>query len=144
MNNDFSGVKIALFSADKLIVIQRDDKPGLRFAGMWDFPGGARENDESPIECVTREIEEELGIHLDAASIVWEETFPAMHDPNQIAYFMVANVTTGQVKGIEFGDEGQGWKLISVDDFFSDKNTVEPLKDRLKDYLEKSKSGSKT
>lgn len=142
MVNGFIGVKIALFSEDKLIVIQRDDKPGLRFAGMWDFAGGARENNETPFECVAREVKEELAIDLNPDSIIWEETFPAMHDPNLTAVFMVATVSPEQVEGIKFGDEGQGWKLISVEDFFEDQNTVEPLKGRLKDYLEKSSSGN--
>lgn len=142
MTEDFTGVKIALFTDDKLIVIQRDDKPGLRYANMWDFPGGAREDNENPIECVTREVKEELNIDLDPSSIVWQKEFPAMHDANLIAYFMVAKVSHEQVKGIEFGDEGQGWKLMSVEDCFAANDTVEPLKGRLRDYLDNSSSGS--
>ena len=50
---DFIGVKIALLTnADRLLVIQRDNKSGLQFAGLWDLPGGGREGQETPLECI--------------------------------------------------------------------------------------------
>jgi 8-oxo-dGTP diphosphatase len=70
--NAFVGVKIGLLLEDKLIVIQRDNKPGLRFAGLWDFPGGGRDGQESPFECAAREIDEELAVTLKPSSIVWQ------------------------------------------------------------------------
>jgi hypothetical protein len=40
---EFSGAKVALLYNGKLIMQLRDDKPGLRFSNMWDFPvGGER------------------------------------------------------------------------------------------------------
>lgn len=136
---DFIGVKIALIKDDEVLVIHRDDKPGLRYADMWDFPGGGRENNESPFECVAREVDEELGIALSPASILWEKTYPAMHDPSLMSYFMVATIKEDEVKSIVFGDEGQGWKMIKIDDFMSDPTVIEPLKGRLSDYLTSTK-----
>lgn len=133
--SDFIDVKIALIKGDEVLVIQRDNQPGLRFADMWDFPGGGRENDETPFECVAREVDEELGIKLDVRSIIWEKTYPAMHDPNLTAYFMAAKIDDNDIASIVFGDEGQGWKIIKIDDFMSDPTIIEPLKGRLSDYL---------
>lgn len=133
--NEFVGVKIALLKDNEVLVIQRDDKPGLRFAGMWDLPGGGRENNETPFECVAREIDEELGITLDPKSILWEKTYPAMHDQELTAYFMVAAIGENEVKSIVFGDEGQGWKMIKINDFMSDSTIIDQLKGRLTDYL---------
>ncbi len=51
---DFIGVKAALLLDDKIIVIQRDNKPGLPFANLWDLPGGAREAaDETLLACLS-------------------------------------------------------------------------------------------
>lgn len=140
---DFVGAKIALFTEDdKLIVILRDNKPGLIFAGMWDFPGGAREGSETPQECVVRETKEEVGITLDPAVIAGVREYPSMSEPPKRAYFMAAHVTPVQVQSIIFGDEGQMWKLMTVDEFLAEQNAIEFLKDRLRDYLAGSKPGT--
>ncbi|MEZ4195210.1 MAG: NUDIX domain-containing protein [Candidatus Paceibacterota bacterium] len=70
----FNGVKVAVLFGDKLVMQLRDDKPGLRFANMWDFPGGGREGEETPIECAIREIKEEFGILLKSESFVWQKS----------------------------------------------------------------------
>lgn len=137
---DFIGVKIALLCGDSLVVIQRDNKPGLRFADMWDMPGGGREDNETPFECVAREIVEELGIKISQDSVVSEKAYPAIHDPTLTSYFMVATINLDTIAAIKFGNEGQGWKMMTIDDFMSDPKVIEALKERLADYLDKTQS----
>lgn len=129
----FSGVKIALICDGQIITIQRDDKPDLRFAGMWDLPGGGRDDDETPIETVKREVFEELGITLLEDSIVYQREYPAMIETSTLAYFMAAQISKAQVDSIVFGNEGQGWKSINVDDFLAHDNIVPFLSGRLTD-----------
>ncbi|MFQ5450041.1 MAG: A/G-specific adenine glycosylase [Nitrospinaceae bacterium] len=52
-------------------VIQRNGKtyiqkrlPGGLMGGLWEFPGGKIEKDESPEDCLKREIREELGLDI--------------------------------------------------------------------------------
>ena len=132
---NFIGVEATLLMDDKLLLIQRDNKPGLRFAGLWDFPGGGRENDKSPFECATREVREELNIKLYPGAVVWQKTYPAMNNPTLHAYFMVIKLSGNDVTSIKFGNEGQGWKFMSIDDFMQSDEVVAPLKGRLSDYL---------
>lgn len=40
---DFTGAKAALFCRASVLVCLRDEKPGLRWPGLWDLPGGGRE-----------------------------------------------------------------------------------------------------
>ena len=60
----FGGAKIALLCDDRLLVYQRDDKPGIPWPGLWDLPGGGRENGETPLQCVQRETQEEFGVAI--------------------------------------------------------------------------------
>ena len=120
---DFTGVKIAIVSENKLVMILRDNIPSLRFAGMWDFPGGGREGNETPEQCAIREIKEELSINLSEKDIVFEKEVEAMHDPNLKAFFMVAKITQESVKKIELGNEGQKWDLISIFELRNSFNT---------------------
>ena len=136
---DFIGAKIALIYGDKLVMSLRDDKPGLRFAGMWDFPGGAREGTETPFECVAREVREELSLALRHDSMLLEKEVESLHDPKLRGYFFVAKVTQEQVDSIRFGDEGQGWALVSLDDFFARADVIPKLKDRMREYLDSLK-----
>lgn len=132
---DFVGTKIALFYQDKLIMIQRDDKPGVPLPGMWDLPGGANENDETPMECVVREVREELGVTLDPASVIWQKTYPAILHPDKVAYFMVAKLTKEQFEAIEFGNEGKGWRLTTIGELMTDPQVIKDYKGRVGDYL---------
>ncbi len=51
---------VILLRHDGAALLQhRDDKPGLRNAGMWVPPGGHAESDESMVDCARRELREE-------------------------------------------------------------------------------------
>ena len=133
---DFHGVKIALLLNDKLVMILRDNNPNLRFANMWDFPGGGREGNETPEECARRELKEELSLDLPKSLIIFKKELETMHDPNLKACFLVARITQKEIGKIKFGKEGQKWMLMPVKDFFERTDVVPKLKDRFRSFLE--------
>jgi mutator protein MutT len=47
----------------KVLVCQRPE--GGSFAGYWEFPGGKREPGESVIDCLKREVHEELALRVE-------------------------------------------------------------------------------
>ncbi len=51
-----------VWRGDKILVTRRPPK-GL-LGGLWEFPGGKIEKGESAKECVVREIQEEVGLHI--------------------------------------------------------------------------------
>jgi 8-oxo-dGTP diphosphatase len=114
---DFSGAKIALLSEGSLIAYKRDKKPDIPFPGMWDLPGGGREGNETPVACAIRETREEFGLVIDVRSIIWTRHYPGRAPRSPVGYFLVANVDRDSFRSVEFGDEGEQWAIMSVDDF---------------------------
>jgi mutator protein MutT len=57
-----------VFRDGKLLIAQRHADAHL--GGMWEFPGGKREPDETFEECLARELREELGIEVTVGNLV--------------------------------------------------------------------------
>ena len=49
--------------AGKYLLIRRSDQC-QHFVGLWEFPGGKRDGDESPHRALLREVREEIGLKL--------------------------------------------------------------------------------
>ena len=137
--SDFTGCKIALFCDDRILTILRDDISTIPWPNMWELPGGGREGEETPFECVQREVFEELGIHLTEDCLLWSKVYPSMLFTNKQSVFMVGQLSQEQFDNIVFGDEGQGYKLMSIDEFLNSKQAVPRLQGRLREYLEEVK-----
>src|SRR5215471_4124069 len=57
-----------VFRGGKLLITQRYAEAHL--GGLWEFPGGKREPEESFEECLSRELREELGIEVAVGELV--------------------------------------------------------------------------
>lgn len=57
-----------VFRDGKLLITQRCQ--GTHLAGLWEFPGGKREPNESYEECLNRELQEELGIEVQVGELI--------------------------------------------------------------------------
>ncbi|MGX4803537.1 NUDIX domain-containing protein [Bradyrhizobium guangdongense] len=60
---DFSAA-ILIDNTGRLLLQRRDNKPDIAQPGKISFFGGGREEGESPLDCIVREIEEEVGASL--------------------------------------------------------------------------------
>ena len=75
-------VAVALVDADaRVLVTQRPE--GKSLAGLWEFPGGKVEAGERPEEALIRELQEEIGIEVEAACLApltfASHAYPDMH-----------------------------------------------------------------
>lgn len=57
----------------KFLIAKR--KIGKHLGGKWEFPGGKIEADETPEQCLERELKEEFGILVKAGDFVAESQF---------------------------------------------------------------------
>ena len=132
---EFTGCKIALICDGQILTILRDDKEDIPWPNMWELPGGGREGNESPFECVAREVYEELGIHLTEDCLLWSKVYPSMLFKGRQSVFMVGQISQKQFDRIDFGDEGQAYKLMNIEEFLNSKQAVPHLQARLRNYL---------
>lgn len=129
----FGGAKMAAMLGDALLVYRRDDMPGLPFPGLLDLPGGGREGQESPAECVLRELAEEFGVYLAPDRLHYHRVY-RLGDGVTLSHFFVAELTEIEVATVRFGDEGQDWALMPADDFIADEDAIPRLRDWLIEY----------
>lgn len=138
---EFTGCKIALICEGQILTILRDDKEGIPWPNMWELPGGGREGDETPFECVAREVYEELSIQLSKEEVIWSGIYPSMLDGNKKSVFLVGQLTQEQFESIVFGDEGQSYKLVSLEEFLTSDRVIPQLQERVRDYVEENIDG---
>lgn len=132
-DKEFAGAKLVLFIGAKLLVIRRDDKPGLPWPGYLDLPGGGCEAGESAMACVLRETREEVGLSLNKDQLVWRRFYP--DDPTP-AWFFAAHLPAQAEADVVFGGEGQGWMLMEPQDYVAHAEAVPHFRLRVRDYLQ--------
>lgn len=57
----------------KVLIARR--RPGVSQAGLWEFPGGKVRPGETPEQCLQREIQEELGVHITVEGFFGESVY---------------------------------------------------------------------
>jgi 8-oxo-dGTP diphosphatase len=90
----------------KILVTQRSAK--MKLPLKWEFPGGKLEKDESEIQCIKREIREEINIEID----VFKKLPNSIYDYGSLEINLIpfiANYVSGKIKLAEHKD----YKLLN-------------------------------
>ena len=132
---NFHGAKLALISGDHVLTLLRDDKPDIPFPDMWDFPGGGREGDETPKECVLRELWEEFGLRLSVDDLIYGAHRDGVLQGQVRIWFFGAVVQGFDPAQIWFGDEGQEWEMMPIETYLSHAKAITHLQDGLRGFL---------
>ena len=89
----------------KVLVSRR--KSGTHLAGRWEFPGGKAESGEDPRAALRRELEEELGIHVDVGEIA-DVTFHRYDDAGKavllLFFFAAREVGSPEPRAIDVAE----------------------------------------
>jgi 8-oxo-dGTP diphosphatase len=78
-------VAMALVNGKKVLMQQRDDKPGVIMPGRWCLPGGVVEADETPEQAIKREFQEETGYKLKNPKNLTKDSY-AVGDNKTLGY----------------------------------------------------------
>jgi mutator protein MutT len=74
-----------IFHNGKLLITQRHAAAHL--GGLWEFPGGKREANETFEQCLVREIREELGIEISVGKLFEEITHAYAEKTVRLKFF---------------------------------------------------------
>jgi 8-oxo-dGTP pyrophosphatase MutT (NUDIX family) len=115
---------IVLDESKRFLLQQRDDVPGIVYPGMVGLFGGHREGDESFLQCVARELHEELSYAIEPYRFehLWSYTGPNWGYDSflRAEYFVVHDVPVEQVVVTE------GSLLIVDEDAVANLPTLTP------------------
>lgn len=122
-----------MFRRGRLLITRRPE--GAHLGGLWEFPGGKREPDETFEQCLVRELREELGIAISVGELVADIThdYPgktvrlkffrcawAEHEPQAIGCADFRWVNAAELASYKFppADETLLYTLRSSPDFW--------------------------
>lgn len=101
---------ILINTSGEILLAQRPE--GKALAGLWEFPGGKIEPDETPEDALVRELKEELNIHVNAQDL-HVFTF-ASHSYDEM-HLLMPLFTCRQWQGKIQPQEGQTTAWVSPD-----------------------------
>ena len=85
-------------------IIKKNDKyligrrgPNEKSPGLWEFPGGKIEKGETPIECIKRELKEELNINAEIGDLVTKYNYD-YPNVSYLLYFFKIKSYVGEFK----------------------------------------------
>ena len=112
---------------NKVLIQQR--RPGTPKSGKWEFPGGKLESGEDPVAGLSRELNEELGVHIFTANPLTVVT----HDYDHARVWLDTYLVT-EFEGNPSGLEGQQIAWAKLEDIggFDVLDAVWPIVNALK------------
>ena len=98
-----------IFFDNKILAVQRSDK--MKLPLKWEFPGGKLEEGESEIDCIKREIKEEINIEIDIIKKISNSVYDYGDFKINLIPFL-ARYSTGEIQLLEHKD----YKLLAKSD----------------------------
>ena len=130
---------IILDSEGEILIAQRNLQKN--FGGMWEFPGGKQEADESPEQALIRELKEELSIDVEVL-----QSFPPYDYRDESIEVSFYPIQCKIVGGKIVNNEHEEVKFISVDEINNfdfappDYETVDLVKVNFAEMIKRSAS----
>jgi 8-oxo-dGTP diphosphatase len=91
----------AMVRDGKVLIAQRESGSHMEF--HWEFPGGKLEPDETPEECIVREIKEELDMEIEVIDIYKVVKFK-YEEKDILLLCYLCKILNGEGKALECND----------------------------------------
>lgn len=118
-----------IFRKGKLLITQRHANAHL--GGLWEFPGGKREPDETFERCLVRELREELGVESSVGELFEEVTYAYAEKTVRLKFF-ICRLEGGEPQ--PFGCAAVKWVSQSELDEYAFPAADARLLDKLRAY----------
>ncbi len=125
------GTNIILLNDENHVLLQlRDNKPNIPYPNMWALPGGHIDQGETALECIRREIKEEMGLDLKeiALFVAVERSYGTEHTYWARSSFRAEEIVLAEGQRVQWhsSDEIERMQLIYEDnqiihEFFDQK-----------------------
>lgn len=92
-------VTAGVLSAEGKVLAARR-KAEAHLGGLWEFPGGKLRTDETPEECLVRELDEELGVRVRAGRVL-EVIHHRYADRNVLLLFYACELIDGEPRPLD-------------------------------------------
>jgi len=112
-NRPLVGVSVIVRKDNKVLIGKRKN---IRASGTWAFPGGHFEFGESFIQCVKREVREEVNVSI--KNVKFQTLTNDIHPKEKTHYvtlFFTSDYDSGKVKNME-PEKCEGWEWIKWED----------------------------
>lgn len=124
-------VTAAIILKDNKVLIARR-APDERMAGKWEFPGGKIERGETPQQCLSREIREELDVSVEVLDFFGESIYRYEHGEIRLLAYFCRWISGGFSLHVHSSIKWVGKDELSSFDFAP---ADIPLVDKLKTFL---------
>ena len=126
-------VAVALIDREgRVLLSQRPE--GKEMAGLWEFPGGKVDPEETPESAIVREIKEELGIDIESACLA---PFSFASENSGDFHLLMPLFLCRKWAGIPISMEGQSIRWVNPREFgeLEMPPADRPLAAQLRDFL---------
>ena len=117
-----TGIMIVKNQDNKYLFLKRSKQESYG-AGLWDFPGGAKEFLETPEQGAVRECLEESGVAVNSVELIWHLVTRGIMDPTQefVSFFFLGLADNDE---IQLSHEHDDYKWLTLEEA-NDLETVE-------------------